>query len=590
MKRTRKSSCSIISALKQSEIGLLEGQSDINASRMKLVKHGFMTSIQLESLYRKIQMMSQKKLKQNAINQFELYIQESLQLNKSPTYRDNAIYYQQLFQIQKLWKTLDPGLTSIDMALPNWYDEFVMMKSHKLLSLSKTDSADSAMNCLSSSVPFTGQQSWFTVTESLTPQLSEMMNLSSKMTSCPSSMFLLRLTTASERKSLEKREDDLQNKILTQMGILKVRLYPTKVQQKQLRLMFDGNRWAWNLLLEKIGTRLFDKSIKETVLKKEIRPFVQKANISKDLSISVLNEQCFDSAFRDIFKSKKAIWEATKAKKLRDGQGFILPERLKNKTKKDSGNSIEIRSRDFTYFKKQRVIKFFPEYFKFDRKSKQGIKIKTNLRKIGVSIDHSCRLVMTDDLFFLHIPYEKKCVPTQSTATCALDPGFRTFLTGYNPEGETFEISNQNKHIYDRQALINKLQKKLQTESSKRKRKDFRRHITDLYRKVKNCIGDMHHKVSKMLSENFSCIILPEFSTSKMVKKKTNEKWRKINGTTAHRTASTASDRTSLRQSPAPPAISGCRRRRAPASCCRSRWPASCRCRTTCRQPENAAS
>lgn len=299
--------------------------------------------------------------------------------------------------------------------------------------------------------------------------------------------------------------------------------------------MFDGNRWAWNLLLEKIGTRLFDKSIKESVLKEEIRPFVQKANISKDLSISVLNEQCFDSAFRDIFKSKKAIWEATKAKKLRDGQGFILPERLRNKTKKDSGNSIEIRSRDFTYFKKQRVIKFFPEYFNFDRKSKQGIKIKTNLRKIGVSIDHSCRLVMTDDLFFLHIPYEKKCVPTQSTATCALDPGVRTFLTGYNPEGGTFEISNQNKHIYDRQALINKLQKKLQTESSKRKRKDFRRHITDLYRKVKNCIGDMHHKVSKMLSENFSCIILPEFSTSKMVKKKTNEKWRKINGTTAHR-------------------------------------------------------
>ena len=299
--------------------------------------------------------------------------------------------------------------------------------------------------------------------------------------------------------------------------------------------MFDGNRWAWNLLLEKIGNRLFNKSIKDSVLKAEIRPFVQKANISADLSISVLNEQCFDSAFRDIFKAKAAIWEATKAKKVRDGKGFVPPVRLRNKTKKDSGNSIEIRPRDFAYYKKQRLIRFFPEYFNFKRGSKQGIKIKTNLRKIGVSIDYSCRLVMTDNLFYLHIPYTRKCAPTESTATCALDPGIRTFLTGYDPEAGTFEISNENKHIYDRQALINKLQKKLQTESNKRKRKDFRRHITDLYRKIKNCISDLHHKMSKMLSENFACIILPEFSTSKMVKKKTNDKWRKINGTTAHR-------------------------------------------------------
>jgi putative transposase len=128
------------------------------------------------------------------------------------------------------------------------------------------------------------------------------------------------------------------------------------------------------------------------------------------------------------------------------------------------------------------------------------------------------------------VPYVKKVKPICINKVCAIDPGVRTFMTGYDPSGQTFEISHDNEYILKKKRIIKQLQAKLSKVTDKVKRFRITRDIQNLYRKMKNYILDLHHKASKLLSENYSEVILPIFETKKMVQKE----GRKINSATAN--------------------------------------------------------
>jgi IS605 OrfB family transposase len=308
---------------------------------------------------------------------------------------------------------------------------------------------------------------------------------------------------------------------------MKIRLYPTKAQLKKLELLMDAARYAWNILIEKIGNRLYDPNPK--VLKEDVRKYVKKSNIPTNLYVSAAPDECFDSAFRDIFKARKSTMALSKALKKKTGKGFKLTG-LKYKKKNQGGDSIELRSRNFTYLRKLRKIRFFPTFFGFS--NKDGIKIKTDLR--GVNINYSCRLLKTDDRFYLCIPTYKPVTIHTNETICALDPGIRTFMTGYDPMSGGFEYANKNQYIYTKQMAIRKLQSSM-VGASKKGRIKIKRRIKDIYRKIKNCIADLHHKVAKDLAQNYREIIIPVFNTKDMTMKKNNGKRRVINRTAAHR-------------------------------------------------------
>src|SRR5690606_31701986 len=102
--------------------------SDINAFKMLLERHGCLTLTQLESFYNKIQMKLKGKKNKTAHLLIESYIQECLQLNKAPTWKDNENYFLQLFQIQESSRILDPDSISIDRVLPPWFETYVKTK------------------------------------------------------------------------------------------------------------------------------------------------------------------------------------------------------------------------------------------------------------------------------------------------------------------------------------------------------------------------------------------------------------------------------------------------------------------------------
>lgn len=271
----------------------------------------------------------------------------------------------------------------------------------------------------------------------------------------------------------------------------------------------NANRWAWNTLIEKIGDRLF--SVNQSELQAEIRPLIQKSNMKTNLDVSNVPDDCFDSAYRDIFKAKKTI-----KTHLRDGLIKHLPKQLNWRCLKTHDGVVHIRSRDIKYLKRRREIRVYPKYLNLQKN--RGLRIKTDLSKY--KIDNSCKLIRENDKFYLHVCHYQPKWESQTDSVLAIDPGVRTFITGYDPNGNLIEMGTNPQHIEDKIYAISRMQKRLK-QSPKRKREKLRKRIRNTYKKIHNSVNDMHHKISKWLSMSYKKILLPSFGTQKMAMKKT---------------------------------------------------------------------
>src|SRR5690606_39248491 len=102
--------------------------------------------------------------------------------------------------------------------------------------------------------------------------------------------------------------------------------------------------------------------------------------------------------------------------------------------------------------------------------------------------------------------------------TISLDPGVRTFLTGYDGRKENVihfgeDASNNIEYICIRvDSLLSECSK-----STQRKKHRLKKAISRLRKKIKNMVSDMHFKVANFLCENYNTIVLPSFGTQKMV-------------------------------------------------------------------------
>jgi transposase len=318
--------------------------------------------------------------------------------------------------------------------------------------------------------------------------------------------------------------------------------------------MIAANRWAWNLLIEKVGDRMFKTmNGKELeLLQNEVRQYIKKENIDPSLIIQKCNEQCFDSAFRDLFKARETAIANQKEFKNRTGVHYELTK-LKFKSIKDNSNSIELRGREFTYFPKLGKLKFHPKIFGYCNGALDGIKIKTELidendstknqvqfeNKIystttsGKSevyyqgFEYSVRLQKTGDKYYIIIPRNKE-LPKVDTTICSIDPGVRSFITGYDPNGRVFEFGSNQDFISRKQRAIRQLNRKIKKCSSKRQRGRLKKQVRYTYNKIKNCISDLHHTAVKYLATNYSQVILPNFRVKEMTARKVGGVPRKL--------------------------------------------------------------
>jgi putative transposase len=110
---------------------------------------------------------------------------------------------------------------------------------------------------------------------------------------------------------------------------------------------------------------------------------------------------------------------------------------------------------------------------------------------------------------------------TTEVSVIALDPGIRTFMTGYDCDGKMVEYAkNDIGRIYRLCSYMDELQgRAFDKNTNSKKRYRLRRAWYRMIERIKNLILDVHHKVAKHMCTNYDVVILPRFGSQNMVRR-----------------------------------------------------------------------
>lgn len=130
-------------------------------------------------------------------------------------------------------------------------------------------------------------------------------------------------------------------------------------------------------------------------------------------------------------------------------------------------------------------------------------------------------------------PIEKRVI--------ALDPGVRTFMTGYDPHGVAFEFGRQDiGRIYRLCHAVDDLQSRWSQKGVDHHRRwRMRRAGARIRQKIRHLVDDLHCKLVKFLVRRYTIVLLPKFQTSQMLRKGQ----RRIRSKTARAMATWSHDR-----------------------------------------------
>jgi putative transposase len=121
----------------------------------------------------------------------------------------------------------------------------------------------------------------------------------------------------------------------------------------------------------------------------------------------------------------------------------------------------------------------------------------------------------------LEIQGENQAPPAWKHATIALDPGVRTFMTGYDADGGVCEWGEADMgRIYRLCNRLDDLQSRWSRPSVRhRQRYRMKRAARRIRLKIRNLVDELHKRLAKWLCENHRCVVIPEFQTSQMVRR-----------------------------------------------------------------------
>ncbi|HEY9701914.1 MAG TPA: transposase [Allocoleopsis sp.] len=310
---------------------------------------------------------------------------------------------------------------------------------------------------------------------------------------------------------------------------IKVKVYPTPLQKSILRQWFSTTRYIYNKTLHHINETNCKKNFRELRNKFVTKESTIKKCLGCDKETKSNRKNficCNDSKVQDMKFVNPEIneWELKTPKQIRESSVSDLIKafktcfsNLKNKNinkfkmkfrKKRDTQSICINKESISYF--NGYFKVFPTFLG---------NLKTGRRsKKDYVISHETRMTFNGLHYFLHIlvPTETKR-KIENNDTIALDPGLRTFITGYSPK-EVVEFKRNPD-------LLKKLRNKIAKLNSLRSKKQLRnkKKIKKLFLRLSNVIDSLHWKTINYLTSNYSKILLPHFESQKMTRKGNKE-------------------------------------------------------------------
>jgi putative transposase len=277
---------------------------------------------------------------------------------------------------------------------------------------------------------------------------------------------------------------------------MKVRVYPSKELHKIWKSWLAAYRWYYNETIALL--RCFDgvENISAYTIDKMLQALENKPDWVKCLPGHQRQEACNDAC--DAFKAAKFEGGMAKFKSCQNKNQII---------KFKAGNY----KNGTWYPKTTKGLSFYPS------------------QQIPYQCEYGTQLVYQRGKWFACFPQFVEVSQTGSDKVIALDPGNRTFLTGYDGEnvleigkGDIGRIQRMCLHLDD---LISR-----STQTNARQRRKMRIAANKMRQRIENLVKDLHNKAVHLLVNSYKLIFLPSFESSQMVVKINGKgKKRKIN-------------------------------------------------------------
>jgi putative transposase len=284
----------------------------------------------------------------------------------------------------------------------------------------------------------------------------------------------------------------------TPNAMRKIRLKPNLEVQNKLKQWFGCVRVTYNMALNALKSKKYPLNM--FALRNR---FVNACNIPKSKKYLLdTPKHVREGGLTDLVTAVK--------QNLQKGEHF----EMKYRSRKDV-QSIVIPKVAIKILKEEGTIKMYPTYLQNA--------LKVNVKEID-KIENDCRLVM-DKLgrFYLHVPmhleYAFENQKGKNKCWASLDPGVRTFLTLYSPDGLALRFGhNDNLRLIRLCKHLDKLVS-LKSKTKGRKKRRLFKAEQRIRNKVKNLVNDVHWKVINYLLSNFTDIVIPPFAVKEMSKK-----------------------------------------------------------------------
>jgi len=323
-----------------------------------------------------------------------------------------------------------------------------------------------------------------------------------------------------------------KNKLKNQYKTLKFRIFPTDKEKNELQLLFDQSRWYYNASID-----IFYKHYKsENILKKNkysnytFRDIMRKYSYEEEFTDDnfIIKDFIFNENnnsvpipewWKDNIHSRTPRGAIEKFISNINScisnfkNGNIRKFNMSYRTKKNDTDYVHYEDSGYPSFIRKIRSRYW--YTTKDRKRKT-ISFNELLKEKGLEIIHEKKT----NKYFLHYPVDINWYPEddrrndsqvkyevqKDTRIISLDPGVRKFLVGYDPQGHSIFIGEgENKEIIE---LLQYVDNAPKTQRYK------------IWKKIKNMINELHWKTISFLIENYDIIIIPEYKTGEMVKKR----------------------------------------------------------------------
>jgi len=295
--------------------------------------------------------------------------------------------------------------------------------------------------------------------------------------------------------------------------VIKCKINPTKEQLKKLKEAFGVARFTYNTCLSAMkseNTILSQKLLRSRFLNSDSE-FVKDKKWILNVPYSIR-----DAALKDLITAYKG----NITKKMKD---TTFKFNIRYRSKKTNREIINICSKDI---KKNGSV--MPEFF---GKEPFNCGSRKNPKRLPAKIDYDCILESTaTNKYYLIIPrpLTKRSIESSKNEmevesksekcdVITLDPGVRTFLSGYCSNGIFLELGKQDiQKLYKIGINMDKLNSKISKCKTGIKRKRMRLAWHRMQERIRNLRLDIHHKWANFLCAHFTVILLPTLNSTQM--------------------------------------------------------------------------